>query len=56
MSESCLFVVIILWPCASFNVTTKEIGEYKNYTPKGLGEIVLCFLTGVKKKRWKGRG
>ena len=24
VSESCLFVVIILWPFASFNVTTKE--------------------------------
>lgn len=27
----------------------RKIGEYKNYAPKGLGEIVLYFLTGVKK-------
>ena len=30
-----------------------KIGEYKNYTPKGLGEIVLYFLTGVKKSDGK---
>lgn len=28
----------------------RKIGEYRNYTPKGPGEIVLYFLTGVKKK------
>ena len=27
----------------------RKIGEYKNYTPNGLGGIVLYFLTGVKK-------
>ena len=27
----------------------RKIGEYKNYTPNGLGGIVLYFLTGEKK-------
>ena len=34
----------------------RKIGEYKNYTLKGLGGIVLYFLTGVKKKTMEGKG
>ena len=53
VSESCLFVVIILWPCQALMLLLMKIGEYKNYTPKGLGGIVLYFITGVKKSDGK---
>ena len=34
----------------------RKIGEYKNYTPNGLGGIVLYFLTGGEKKAMEGKG